>query len=100
MNGREAKDARWHYLEPIIVPLCSPHVLRHTFATRKASSGCDVKVLQELMGHSNINVTMMIYNHADFDRLQKEIERLDRLDKGLLSPDKCLGQLNPFRPDL
>ena len=99
-NRLEAEDARCEDRDPVIVPFFSPHVLRHTFATRKASSGCDVKVLQELMGHSNINVTMMIYNHADFDRLQKEIERLDRLDKGLLSPDKCLGQLNPFRPDL
>lgn len=54
----------------------SPHTLRHTFCTRMAEKGVDVKVLQEIMGHKNISVTMQVYNHADFERAQKEVQAL------------------------
>lgn len=66
-EGREAK----------LLPRFSAHVLRHTFCTRMASNGMDVKVLQEIMGHANIQVTMQVYNHADIKRLQSEVDRLD-----------------------
>ena len=41
-----------------------------------AENGVDVKVLQEIMGHANISVTMQVYNHADFARTQKAVESL------------------------
>ena len=58
------------------LPDFSPHTLRHTFCTRMAENGIDVKVLQEIMGHKNITVTMQIYNHVDFTRIQKAVELL------------------------
>lgn len=54
----------------------SAHTLRHTFCTRMAESGMDPKVLQKIMGHKSIAVTMEIYNHVDSDRMQTEIERI------------------------
>ena len=42
---------------------CHPHQLRHTYATRLFESGCDVKQVQYLLGHSKPEMTMRIYVH-------------------------------------
>lgn len=41
-----------------------------------AENGMDIKVLQEIMGHKTIAVTMQVYNHVLEDRVQNEIERV------------------------
>lgn len=59
--------------------LTRPHVLRHTGCTRMAETGMDPKVLQYLMGHNDITVTMGVYNHiSDRRRIEQEINRLDQ----------------------
>lgn len=61
----------------IQLPDISPHILRHTTCSRLAEAGCDVKVLQYLLGHSDIRTTMKVYNHADQERIKREIDRLE-----------------------
>ena len=65
----------------------TPHIFRHTYITLAASTGMDVKTLQEIAGHSDIGTTMNRYAHA---RTEKVVEA-GRLIHGVFSPcDKPL----------
>lgn len=65
--------------EEMKLPRISAHNLRHTGCTRMAESGVDPKVLQYIMGHSKISVTMEVYNHVSADRNRKEMQKLEKI---------------------
>lgn len=59
----------------------TPHVLRHTFATDMLNNGCDIKIVQELLGHSTLKTTE-VYTHVTNDRLKEVYYRcFPRRDK-------------------
>lgn len=57
----------------------SLHTLRHTFATRLFKNGVDIKVISELLGHSDISITYDIYTHVIQEQKKKAVDVLDSL---------------------
>ena len=51
------------------------HVFRRTFATRLASHGCPIEVIQELMGHADPGTTLKHYVAKSRERMYKVWER-------------------------
>lgn len=75
-NAEETLKAKREHRQPVIIPNFSCHHLRHTFCTRLCENETNLKVIQSIMGHANIETTMDIYAEATDSKKQETIEKL------------------------
>lgn len=70
-------ENRYHNLLKLcgIAPV-NYHALRHTFATRCIETGVDIKSLSEILGHSNVSITLGTYVHSSIELKRAQIEKL------------------------
>lgn len=76
-NEEEEKKAKTEGREPILIPQFSAHQLRHTFCTRFCENETNLKVIQSIMGHSDITTTMDIYADATPEKKQEIMANLN-----------------------
>ncbi len=76
MDPRKLQRHLKKYLEECGIEEAHFHTLRHTFATRCVEAGFDVKTLSEILGHSNIGITMNLYVHPNLDLKRENMNRL------------------------
>jgi len=63
------KIVRRHALTAGLADRMSPHTLRHTFATHLLAGGCDLRSVQEMLGHADVSTTQL-YTHLSSERLK------------------------------
>lgn len=75
-NSQEEQIAAVENRRPHYLPHISNHMLRHTFCTRLCERDVNIKVIQTVMGHASINITLDIYAEVSREKQIKEIDKL------------------------
>lgn len=75
-NEQEQQAAEREHREPVLIRHFSVHNLRHTFCTRFCENESNIKVIQEIMGHSDISTTMNVYAEATEAKKKESFENL------------------------
>ena len=76
-NQAEAARAEKEHRKPLVIRHFSVHNLRHTFCTRFCENETNIKVIQDIMGHSDISTTMNIYAEATESKKKESFENLE-----------------------
>lgn len=75
-NAEEVVKAAKEHREPVLIPHFSCHHLRHTFCSRLCEVETNLKVIQSIMGHANIETTMDIYAEVTDMKKQESMNNL------------------------
>ena len=73
-------NRRWSKYQQQSGVTCTPHQLRHAYATMLYEAGLDERIAMEIMGHSDIATTRNIYTHIRTSKLDKAAEILNSLN--------------------
>lgn len=75
-NAEEEVNAKKQRREPLMLPRFSCHIFRHTFASRFCENETNIKVIQSVMGHTDVSTTMNIYAEVNDNVAQESLEKL------------------------
>ena len=79
-NNRENIQSQWRrFVQKIDLPYINFHGLRHTCATLLIKNGANINVVQDLLGHADIRMTINQYTHTTTDDIQKALEIFDKI---------------------
>lgn len=76
-NKQELDKAKKEHRQPILIRHFSSHNFRHTFCTRFCENETNLKIIQEIMGHSDIGTTMNIYAEATEAKKKEAFKNLE-----------------------
>ena len=66
--------------EPLLLPHITAHNLRHTFCSRLCENESNVKLIQSIMGHRNVQTTLDIYTEINEIKKKEAIQNLSKLN--------------------
>ncbi len=70
-------EYRYHrVIQKSVIDDINYHALRHTFATRCVEADVDIKSLSEMLGHSNVSITLNTYVHSSMELKRRQLEKL------------------------
>ncbi len=76
-NDEETAKAKKEEREPLLLPHFSAHHLRHTFCTRFCENETNLKVIQSVMGHKDVQTTLDIYADCTDDKKKEVIQKIE-----------------------
>lgn len=79
MKYMEPRSLQNHFKKLLLncnLDIVNFHCLRHTFATRCVEMGFDIKSLSEILGHSNVNITLNRYVHSSFSLKKQNMNKI------------------------
>ncbi len=83
---------RYNDICRVQMPNITLHVCRHTYCSNMAKAEMNPKILQYLMGHSDIGVTMNTYTHLGLEDAKDEMIRMEELNAAKRELEKTTGE--------
>lgn len=77
MEPKNFREFYYSFLEKYNIERLKFHCLRHTFGTQAIRCGVDAKVLQKLIGHSSVEITLALYVHPQLQDKEAAIRQMD-----------------------
>ena len=81
VHNRNLQNSLYRIFAKCGIEGATMHTLRHTYATRCFEAGVDIKAISEQLGHANVKTTYNIYVHLLEDTKEKEIDKLEGIDR-------------------
>ena len=78
-NSEEIHNAAMEDRDPVLLPHFSCHILRHTFCARLCECETNIKVIQNVMGHVDIETTLNVYAEVNSRMMSDTLDKLGRL---------------------
>ncbi|MCD8239667.1 MAG: site-specific integrase [Clostridiales bacterium] len=75
--------SKFNKLNKVQIPKVTPHICRHTYCSIMAKKNINPKVLQCIMGHADIDITLNTYTHLKFEDISEEVNRVFNISQDI-----------------